>query len=495
MSRLDGSAFPRQRGVVLLALVACGLGFGCASSRDGNVPPTSDLAVGVAFVEAYADGATYEPSSDRVDDTAQAVRTLAPKPAPARFALEGLIGDDLPRDFDLAATDRRFADEGGVSLGSIARVLWARDPEIEAARARLRAAETQIETARFLEEAREAYRAFSASGSSRPGPPRNGRAMREWMAPADSTLRAAWIEADIDRALAALRGVVIERVAAVERAAAHVAFARTRQAIVRESLTWHERWLPSMEDGVATGRESLANLYNLRIEIARLETRDRENEAELEARGVELGRRWIRERGAPIAEMPIAFPDTTDEPMLSSEEDRTRWIAAALDRRPDIRGARAMRRAMEAAVRLAEFLVTPRPETVVKRRPTASTALFGTRRALLEEMRQRLEATEARVKALEVAIPSEVFEAATRYDHAVRELRSLERDRLPLADESLDAVSLAYEGNRSSFLELLEAARLRLDLQLAAAAARRDLRLRSADRLVSLGLRPTQEGR
>jgi outer membrane protein TolC len=98
----------------------------------------------------------------------------------------------------------------------------------------------------------------------------------------------------------------------------------------------------------------------------------------------------------------------------------------------------------------------------------------GRRRALVDEGKEKLAASESRSDAAEDNAGSRLAAARARWDAAVGRLALHEGRAIPVAEQRLDAERAAFEAGRGELIGLLDAARRLLDARWSAAAARAD---------------------
>jgi outer membrane protein TolC len=117
---------------------------------------------------------------------------------------------------------------------------------------------------------------------------------------------------------------------------------------------------------------------------------------------------------------------------------------------------------------------------------------FGVRDAQVSEMRARRQSADAARDATRDSVRTDVRRALFAVDAATQRVAVNESAVVPLAEQSLQAVQGAYEGNRSGYLDLLDAVRRLLDARLGLADARRDLVRAHASLLRAVGVRTSQ---
>ena len=127
-------------------------------------------------------------------------------------------------------------------------------------------------------------------------------------------------------------------------------------------------------------------------------------------------------------------------------------------------------------------------------RPMPVPSEFGVREAQVTEMRARRDALFAARDASRDRTAAGARQALSAREAAVRRLDADEREVVPLRDRAYESARGAYEGNRTDYVALLDAARARLTARLGLAGARRTLAHARAALLVAVGVH-TQEGR
>jgi outer membrane protein TolC len=106
---------------------------------------------------------------------------------------------------------------------------------------------------------------------------------------------------------------------------------------------------------------------------------------------------------------------------------------------------------------------------------------FGRYGASVSEARARLQAAEEERRRRQNALSADVSQALFAYRDAERKSRLYRGSLVPKAEQSLQAVSRAYEAGQGDFLDLLDAERLLLEFHLSLERAR-------ADRVIALAV-------
>jgi outer membrane protein TolC len=138
------------------------------------------------------------------------------------------------------------------------------------------------------------------------------------------------------------------------------------------------------------------------------------------------------------------------------------------------------------ALRLAETMTLPRLDVGSSRLEAGGTfpepgrmamprADFGVREAQVSGMRANAESLAAAAKEMGRKTAADARRAWFDTDAARRRLANLEDEVVPLAKRSFDAARGAYEGGRTGYLDLLEAARRQLSARKDLATARKNL--------------------
>jgi cobalt-zinc-cadmium efflux system outer membrane protein len=179
-------------------------------------------------------------------------------------------------------------------------------------------------------------------------------------------------------------------------------------------------------------------------------------------------------------------------------------IAHAFESNPDLRIMRADVARAEASIALARKSKVPDfsfgLEVDVKAdptmfRPSASMTLPIWRDKVAAEIaaaQRDRQSAEARLTAEQVKLAAELASTLFMYREALRNELLLGDELLPRARQSLDAAQVGYVNARSSFLDVLDAQRTLLDLELERIEARTQRELALANlSLVIAGVQPT----
>jgi outer membrane protein TolC len=113
---------------------------------------------------------------------------------------------------------------------------------------------------------------------------------------------------------------------------------------------------------------------------------------------------------------------------------------------------------------------------------------FGVREAQVTEMRLRSEALVAARRETERRVAAAVRQAVFAVTAARKRTHTLTTEVVPAAERALRAAQGAYEGNRSGYLDLLDAARSLVRARLDRSGAVRDLAIARAELLAVAGM-------
>ncbi len=470
------------------------------------VPSADESAVAVAYLARFAGG---------VED--DIVGQAGARPAPERTAPRvdetgGLLSVSATRIAELrtvAADERALAAflRAPISRDDFEALVWLRSPDVAAARADVAAARTGYQQSTDLQDLVAQYRSFLRETKTRVGPQRSRRATGA-IAPAPNidALSGELVARKVSVAQQAWRRTVRDVVAAAERAHADGVRLLAMLDLVNADVVLHESLVRIVEARLESGQATQAALLTFRARLESLRTSAKvlvDEQAGLRAR---WNRLLDRAENAPVNLRVVS--DAV--PAMDAGPDADAWVALGLREQQAVRIA-ALRVDMGAiAVRLAETMTLPRldlgssrlereraGEAGVQRgmvfpepgRMSMPRAEFGVREAQIAEMRARLESAQRQLESVRAGTQQSVRAALVAMDTAHRRYSVLHDDIVPLATRALDSTRGSYEGNRASYIELLDNARRLLRARQDLVSARRDFAHARAQRLRAVGVR------
>lgn len=232
----------------------------------------------------------------------------------------------------------------------------------------------------------------------------------------------------------------------------------------------------------ATGGAALADAARIELESAKARRTLTRLAGDIARARAALNALLRRPPSSPVRDPREGPAETvridTEELLARAAEQRAPMLAADAK----ARAADARREAADAEASVPEFMVglgywqTPhmRPGVGV----TASMSLpwlWGPARDRVREAEEEVLAHAAARDATGVEAQAEVTEAHARIVALEEELASVERDALPAARRSIDALTTAYATGHASLLDWLDAARSVLDLDVERTAIRASL--------------------
>jgi len=426
---------------------------------------------------------------------------VAPLPAPHSRADEtrGILELDPS---GIARLGGNLAEKGALdrlleqppTAASLEALSYLRSPDLRAARDRVEASRTGFTQAADLAQLVQLYRAFATDLRVRVGPERSRRATAS-IAPSPNvdSLTGEIVRLSVATAFERLRIEVRDLAATARRAHADAVRLTEARAILREDLALQEGLVRVVRARFEAGTSNQAALLafearreKVRTGLALLEQTERAVRAE-----------WNRLlHRAPDA--PLTLPTSEPEPSPGVAVD----VEA---HNQEIRVARQTRDRAATAVRLAETMTLPRFDLGSSRfeRERASDphafpepgrmmpprADFGVREAQVQEMRARAAAAEAALDARTDGALAHARGATAGVEKARLTLELFEREILPRREQALESARGAYEGNRSGYLDLQDAAERLLAARLGRADARRDYQYANAELLRATGAR------
>lgn len=380
-----------------------------------------------------------------------------------------------------------------------------RSPAVRAAESGYRAARTAYPQSRDLEDLVALYRSYTRDLSTRIGPDRSRR-MAATVAPSPNVDLLSGEMAHRAEAMAFedLRRAVRDTVAHAERIHADAARLHEARTILREQLEFDAGLLAVLRARLESGEGSQAGYLAFEARVERLRT----ELAVLGDQEAAIRAAWNEILDRPVDASLCLDPAASDPlpPWAAAEE----VLVVAEAQNPDLRSARLAAERSELALRLAETMTLPRFDlggARLERERTGEAGLqrgavfadpargemprsdFGVREAQLHELRARRDAAAARVAAVRDMTGARVRAALFARDAADRRLRVQADEVVPRTRLSFESARGAYEGGRTTYLDVLDAARRLLDARLALADVRRDAAHADASLLDAVGVR------
>ncbi len=518
----------RVRRAAALGLTALGLTAAVLPSACSAPPvaPPANLEFATRMVARAERGPahTSQPVDDAMSATinasasvplpgAEPVEVAAQLPAKTRAdEWRGLV--DVP-DARLAELERTVEDENALAtllaaplpVGDLAALAVLRSPAVRKARARYEAARTTFTQSEDLGDLIQIYRSFVRDTETRVGPERSRRST-EMIAPSPDVngISAEVAKRTTEMAFESLRTTVRDMVARAWNAHSDAARLFEARKIVREEVELDAVLLEVLRSRLESGTGSQAGFLAFESRLERLKTEldilDRQ-ETVVRAQWNQL---LSRPEAAEVAlgeepEVPASAPSREAEPQV---------IKQAIIESQELRTARLAAERAELGVRLAETMVLPRMDVGSSRfererageagiqrgavfpapgRMVMPRSDFGVREAQVQEMRSRAVSMSEARDALRDQVRTKTRAALFGVDAATQRVGVHERELVPLARDSLDAARGAYEGNRTGYLDLLDAVHRLLDARLGLADARRNLVRAHATLLRAVGVK------
>lgn len=382
------------------------------------------------------------------------------------FLLVALLGAPTPAD-DLPAP---------VTLDAALAYARAHAPALRAAAARVDAARASARAAAPWPDARLMISADPLPIETRNGPAWGRLTLTQplpWLDTLDARRAAAAAAARAADEAVALARLDVDF--AARRAYAGLRAARDEARIMRELLDLSRALLRTAEDRLGVDRARHADVIEARIEVARLETVVIDVAQRALTRQAELNAAIGRPTQAPIG--PLAPPAETPTAALdallaeAAEHPALRRNAARLD------AARARLRAAETrgrpdfSVGLGYTLIGD-PDSPMAPAPgrDALSVQIGVSvplwRGAADDGERDAAAAAIRVEQAEDAAAGDtiawrVVEQAVRAETALRRLRLYHDVALPMADERLEVLTVAYGAGEARFERLLDAERMK----------------------------------
>jgi outer membrane protein TolC len=388
------------------------------------------------------------------------------------------------------------SNQSGVA--ELLRDVVENNPDLQAARARARAAASSAPQAAALPDPTVGASLYLLPPETRAGPQRLTASFSQklpWKGKLPLREQQAVLEADALQAQA--DALALEKITQARKLLLRIAFLDESLRIVkedRETLVEFERLSRAR---YAAGRATTQAVVKLQAEITRDDARTLSMRAERAGLIAELNA--LRDR-----------PGSTDVPAMTLTNaaltplERARLAAMARERRPEMAAARARLEAAEVAVQIARKDTRPDVTvgltySIVENRqdipggeplpPDSGDDILGVgaslnlpiyRRRLdagIQEAVDRREAAELNRRAVASEIDRELEDLLQRIPLIRDQYRLLDTVLLPQSEESLNSLTYAYETGRSEVLDLLDAERVLLEVRLGSARALTDLHL------------------
>jgi outer membrane protein TolC len=378
----------------------------------------------------------------------------------------------------------------------------SRNPEIQAARARARAAASSAPQAAALPDPTVGASLYLLPPETRAGPQRLSASLSQklpWKGKLPLREQKALLEADA--LVAQADALVLEKVTQARKLLLRVAFLDESLRIVREDREMLVEFESLSRARYAAGRATTQAVVKLQAEITRDDARLLSLKAERAGLVAELNALRDRPGWDDIPAMVL-----TDEP--PEPPDRERLELLARERRPEMAAARARSEAAEIAVQIARkdtrpdvtvgltYSIVDHRQDVPSGEPPppdsgddilgvgASVNLPIYRKRLAAGVREaidRREAAEMNRRAVASEIDKELEDLLQRIPLIRDQWTLFNTVLLPQSEESLHSLTYAYETGRSEVLDLLDAERMLLEVRLGSARALTDLHLAMVD--------------
>jgi outer membrane protein TolC len=411
-----------------------------------------------------------------------------PDADPVAAVVSAIADDDL----------RRFADE-----------VLERNPAIAVSAADARAAAHRAPQAASLPDPVAGLTLFLSQPETRVGPQVATASVSQrfpWAGTLDVRERVALDQAAA--AVARLHAKRLEVVTTARRLAAELAFLDAHEAALRDDLRTLAHFEELARARYATGQGLGQAVVRFHAEITRTEA----SLLEVETQRVALVSRLnaLRDRSDTTPVPPFDLPE-----IVSVATDRGSLMETALMSSPEIAVARVSVDAEAAGIELAE--IDRRPEftaglmyTLVEDRDDADppdngkdiVGLTGSltlpiwnepREAAVEEAVARRHAAEQRLRAVITEVDSGLSDLWARLPLIVERGRLFDRVLRVQAREALDSVLAAYTAGTADALDLLDAKRVLVQVEIASARARADWTITLAELEGLIGA-PVREG-
>ena len=254
----------------------------------------------------------------------------------------------------------------------------------------------------------------------------------------------------------------------VENAAVDVLFSKDNLALARENLESANRIVDVNLTRVRAG--DIAEVELIRSRLAALQFSNSVRRAELAERAAQTRLKSLLGRAAGPAPINIAGELRRGQ----APQSRGELATTAMTSRPDIQAMRrdSERAAAEVRLQTAQSKVDYTVGTEYRRQQgvngksnslglflSADLPVFNRNQGEIERARQELRQSEARVRALELTIRSEVESAYDQWEAARDLLAGIEKQMLGEAREVREVTDYSYRRGEATLLELLDAQR------------------------------------
>ena len=254
----------------------------------------------------------------------------------------------------------------------------------------------------------------------------------------------------------------------VENAAVDILLAKDNLALARDNLDSANRIVDTNATRVRTG--DIAEVELIRSRVAALQFSNSVRRAELAERAAQTRLKSLLGRAAGLAPIAIAGELRRDQ----ATQSRAELAGGAVASRPDLQALRRDSERASAEVRLqtAQSKVDYTVGTEYRRQQgvngksnslgfflSAELPVFNRNQGEIERARQELRQSEARVRALESTIRSEVESAYDEWEASRDLLDGIEAKMLSEAREVREVTDYSYRRGEATLLELLDAQR------------------------------------
>jgi outer membrane protein, heavy metal efflux system len=254
----------------------------------------------------------------------------------------------------------------------------------------------------------------------------------------------------------------------VQNAAVDVLLAKENLALARENLESANRIVDTNMVRVRTG--DIAEVELIRSRVAALQFSNSVRRAELAERAAQTRLKSLLGRAANPAPIAIAGELRRNQ----ATHSRAELAGGALTSRPDMQALRrdAERASAEVRLQTAQSKVDYTVGTEYRRQQgvngrsnsvgfflSTELPVFNRNQGEIERARQELRQSEARVRALELAIRSEVESAYDQWEASRDLLAGIEKQMLGEAREVREVTDYSYRRGEATLLELLDAQR------------------------------------
>ncbi len=342
------------------------------------------------------------------------------------------------------------------------------NPEIRGARERARAAAFAPARASAYDDPTFAYEAWNAPESFDVTRADNGifKLSQKLPFPGKRTLAGAVAAEDAEVARREADAVELEVVASVKRAYYDLWLAHQNLLVYARDRDLVERFARIAEGRYAVGAVSQPDVLRAQMELTRLANRITTETLAAERARAELNALLSRGPGESLG-----VPEDPPSPKLGQTAER--WVALALERRPEISAQGAAIARDEKSVRAARLDYLPDFELQASRfvnyrsrdgwGAMAMVSIPFVQRgkydAALGEAEARLASTQADHRKLEDLVRREVTQAFLRARSALLQYELLTTTHIPLAEQALASSEVSYQTGKIDFLSLIDSVR------------------------------------